>query len=586
MSEKQRLLLLADGVEPDEALLGQLADRFDVVSSGCSAGSLANVSDQPFSALLLISSGELAASRIARLLQSERILAGMPDAVALLDASNRVVWANDKLKEWSGRQDLVDQNFYEVMGNPEIIGPDFCPFHTAISTRSPSSSNLKTAENQYFKVHAAPVEVSTPGQKAAAAKQLGLPTPPPTHLIVTIQDISHEVLQNQKLRAIHQAGMELADIKPDELQEMSVADRIELLKSNILHFTKDLLNFDLIEIRLLDPKTGCLQPLLSAGIDPQAAGQDIFARPQRNGVTGFVAATGKSYLCEDTQQDPLYLQGAEGAKSSLTVPLILHDEVIGTFNVESTESATFAESDLQFLEIFSREIAVALNTLDLLAAEQATTAVKSIEAIYSAVALPVDDILNDAVSVLEQFIGHEPEFKERVQRILKNARDIKRTIQRVGEKFVKADEDQPWQASDRPLLHEARILVVDEDETVRSAAHELLERYGCVVETAHNGAEAICMLRNTGPDHAYDCIIADIRLPDMSGYDLMVRLGEIMDTLPLLLMTGFGYDPAHSLVKARKAGLKAVLYKPFRLDQLLNAVEMIVTDTNRVQQPS
>ncbi len=53
------------------------------------------------------------------------------------------------------------------------------------------------------------------------------------------------------------------------------------------------------------------------------------------------------------------------------MPLLLHDEVIGTFNVESTEPRAFSESDLQFLEIFSRDVAAALNTLELLVAEKA-----------------------------------------------------------------------------------------------------------------------------------------------------------------------------------------------------------------------
>ena len=143
------------------------------------------------------------------------------------------------------------------------------------------------------------------------------------------------------------------------------------MKSNILHFTRDLLRFDVVEIRLLDQKTGRLEPLLSMGMDPEAAARVLYAQPQNNGVTGFVAATGKSYLCEDTTEDPLYLPGAKDAKSSLTVPLLLHDEVIGTFNVESPEPRAFTESDLQFLEIFCRDVAAALNTLELLAAEKA-----------------------------------------------------------------------------------------------------------------------------------------------------------------------------------------------------------------------
>ena len=50
-------------------------------------------------------------------------------------------------------------------------------------------------------------------------------------------------------------------------------------------------------------------------------------------------------------------------------------------------------------------------------------------------------------------------------------------------------------------------------------------------------------------------VIADIRLPDMTGYEFMLKLQEIMETAPLVLMTGFGWDPGHSIVKARQAGL-------------------------------
>jgi len=305
-----------------------------------------------------------------------------------------------------------------VLNSPEILGPDFCPFHTALTTGKASSSTLRSGENRYFQVHAAPVCEDDK---------------PPEHLIVTVRDVTKEVLQQQKLAAIHQAGQELSDLTSDELARMAIDERIELLKSNILHYTKDLLHFDVVEIRLLDQKTNRLEPLLAVGMESDAEKRVLYALPQNNGVTGFVAATAKSYLCEDTTEDPLYIQGFAGAKSSLTVPLILHDEVIGTFNVESPEPRAFGESDLQFLEIFSRDVAMALNTLELLAVQKASSALESVEAIHSAVALPVDDILNDAVNVMERYIGHEPQVVERLQRILRNARDIKQVIQKVGQ---------------------------------------------------------------------------------------------------------------------------------------------------------
>jgi CheY-like chemotaxis protein len=252
--------------------------------------------------------------------------------------------------------------------------------------------------------------------------------------------------------------------------------------------------------------------------------------------------------------------------------------------VESPEPLAFPESDLQFLEIFCRAVAASLNTLELLAAEKVTTAAESVEAIHSAVARPVDQILNDAVNVMERYIGHEPEVAERLQRILRNARDIKQVIQKVGQKMAPAEAlPQAMQVEERPLLRGRRILVVDADENVRGAAHNLLERYGCVVETAHDGAEALYMIRAL-TESEYDVVIADIRLPDMTGYEFMLKLQEMMETVPLVLMTGFGWDPGHSIVKARQAGLQAVLYKPFRLDQLLSAVEQIIKSPRPVAQ--
>jgi CheY-like chemotaxis protein len=576
LADKQKILFLRDagaGTSPPAEVLGSVVQgKLDIEEVGSPIRALARLAHEKYAGVF-VAEGHLAeAFRIGRLLQNEHILQGMPDGIVLLDADNTIIWGNGRLREWSGRENVVGMNFYVAMNSPEILGPDFCPFHSSLTTGKESSSTLRSGDNVYYHLHVAPV--CEPGR-------------PPQHLIVTVRDVTKERLQQQKLAAIHQAGMELASLTPEELAQMTVEERIALLKSNILHYTKDLLNFDVVEIRLLDQQTGRLEPLLSAGMDPEAAGRMLYAKPQDNGVTGFVAATGKSYLCEDTTEDPLYLEGCKGAKSSLTVPLILHDQVIGTFNVESPEPRGFTENDLMFLEIFTRDVAAALNTLELLVAEKASAAAQSVEAIHGAVALPVDDILNDAVNVMERYIGHEPEVVERLQHILRNARDIKQVIQKVGQKMAPSQAiPQTKEPEKRPALRGRRVLVVDSDDAVRSAAHALLERYGCVVETAHDGAEAVCMVRNLGDDEGYQCIIADIRLPDMTGYELMVKLQDVLGMVPLVLMTGFGYDPGHSIVKARQAGLKLVLYKPFRLDQLLDGVEQAVALPRPVRQPT
>ena len=570
MADKPKILFIGDQNDTDRALIDRLRETHDVAELESPASALNNVDLNGYDGLFLASSRCEEALKLEHLSQSERILKGMPDGVVLLNSDNTISWGNDRIIKWSGRDSVQGANFYSVLGSPEILGPDFCPFHTALTTGRASVSTLRAAESQFFQVHAAPVYEN--GET-------------PTKLIVTVRDITQEMLQQQKLQAIHRAGIELADLTAEEVFQMEVAERRELLKSNILHYTKDLLNFDVMEIRLLEQQTGELVSLLCVGIDDEAAKRPLFAQPQNYGVTGFVAATGKSYLCEDTEEDPLYIQGFKGAKSSMTVPLILHDVVIGTFNVESPEPRAFSESDLQFLEIFSRDVAAALNTLELLAAQQANTAQASVEAIHSAVALPVDEILNDAVNVMERYIGHEPEMVERLQSILRNVRDIKQMIQKVGQKMIPTQAvPTASQMEQRPKLHAQRILVADADEGVRSAAHALLERYGCVVETAHTGDEAVFMVRNCGPDDGYGVIIADIRMPDMNGYDLLLKLRDVIDPVPLVLMTGFGYDPTHTIVNARKAGLptNSVLYKPFRLDQLLTTVESTLDQFGQV----
>jgi len=350
---------------------------------------------------------------------------------------------------------------------------------------------------------------------------------------------------------------------------MSVEDRIELLKSKILHFTQDLLEYETVEIRLLDRKTKRLDPLMAAGMVEEAKGRTLHARPQNNGVTGFVAATGKSYLCEDTTTDPLYITGASEASSSLTVPLMLHDEVFGTFNVESPRAQGFTENDLQFLELFAREIAVALNTLELLAVEKHSTASENTKLILTEVGEPVDEILQDATWLLENMTVTDPKHRARLRDILKHTRDIKTLIQAVGDTICPDVGNIELESNIRPKMQHKRVLVVDSDHKVRKAAHELLARFGCNVETAHNAEECFLLARSCH----YDAVMTDIRLPDCKGFEVYEQLGQIDAHLPVILMTSYGYDPDHSIVKSRQAGCTSILFKPFRIDQLVTELE-------------
>ena len=99
--------------------------------------------------------------------------------------------------------------------------------------------------------------------------------------------------------------------------------------------------------------------------------------------------------------------GLDQAKSSLTVPLRLHDKVIGIFNIESRQRAAFNEDDRQFAEIFGRYVAIALNILDLMVVERVGTGHKVADDVCAEVAGPLNDIASDADALMDDYIGHD-----------------------------------------------------------------------------------------------------------------------------------------------------------------------------------
>jgi len=489
------------------------------------------------------------------LIQADRILEMLADGVALVDCDLRILWANARFKEWCGK-DVEDKRFYEALGGPEILGPDYSPFHTALKHGTVLTC-LQAASGRFLQLTVTPIK--SPDGDAVS------------HYITLCRDITADRRKQLKLDALQRAGRELAALNPQELASMSVEERVELLKSNILRYTRDVLHYDVVDIRLIDRTTGQLVPLVFAGMSEEACNRILFAKGEDNGISGLVAATGKSYLCPDTTTDPFYIQGALGAKSSITVPLMDQDTVIGTLNVESPQPNAFTDQDQQFLEIFSRQIADALHTLELLVAEKRRTANQSIDAIRREVALPVDEILLTSTALLDRYIGHDDQMADQLRQILANARQIKQCIEKVGEELASEAADDAGEPA-HPRLKGLRVLVADADERVRRSAHGLLERFGCVVETARDGREAQVMARI----NSYDAIVADIRLPDMSGYEIFQRLRQIQPGAALILMSAFGYDPSHSLIKARQeGGLHGVLYKPFRMDQLIDVLEKL-----------
>src|SRR3954467_6610022 len=236
----------------------------------------------------------------------------------------------------------------------------------------------------------------------------------------------------QKIDAIDRAGRELVRLEADALSKMNVGQRLKLLEDKIISFTRELMHFDHFAIRLLDRKSNKLELVISAGLPSDALNIELFANPEGNGISGYVAATGRSYICPDVERDPRYVMGLDHAKSTLTVPLRLHDRVIGIFNVESRQRAAFNEDDRQFAEIFGRYVAIALNILDLMVVERAGTAHQVADDVTAEVAGPLNDIVSDATGLMDDYIGHD-DLRHKLGAILDNVTTIRKSMRQAAE---------------------------------------------------------------------------------------------------------------------------------------------------------
>ena len=113
---------------------------------------------------------------------------------------------------------------------------------------------------------------------------------------------------------------------------------------------------------------------------------------------------------------------------------------------------------------------------------------------------------------------------------------------------------------------QSTVLVVDEDASVREALSDLFQSVGLMVEAYASAQEFLKNPPREGPC----CLVLDVRLPGKSGLDFQHELNESDVRLPIIFLTGHGDIPMS--VRAMKAGAVEFLTKPFREQDLLDAV--------------
>jgi two-component system response regulator FixJ len=116
------------------------------------------------------------------------------------------------------------------------------------------------------------------------------------------------------------------------------------------------------------------------------------------------------------------------------------------------------------------------------------------------------------------------------------------------------------------MASEATVHVIDDDEAVRDSLTFLLHSARIRVR-AHESAVAFL---DALPAAAPGCVVTDVRMPDLSGIDLLRRLRERGNTMPVIVMTGHGDVPL--AVEAMKCGASDFFEKPFDDEALLAAI--------------
>ncbi|MFI4871441.1 MAG: response regulator, partial [Phycisphaerales bacterium JB061] len=477
------------------------------------------------------------------------------EALCLVTADGKLLWGNRMF-------DVIDTELKsQVIKAAQEAAVSFQDLPFAVDAESPIiRREIEFGVNKLYELRMTPMIVD--GSRNYGDRAVGV-----------LRDISHAGMIRRKIKAVERAGTRLNRFDRDAVAKLNPAQRLRWIEERITKASKEVLEYDHFTIRLIDDHTGRLEPVISVGFTQEGIDLELYPAEEGNGTIGYVAATGKPYICHDTMTDERYLVGASEARSSLTVPLQIDEKIIGVLDIESKEVDAFDDQDVQYVLLFSRYVAMALQTLNMLVIEQSSTGATITGRFEGELRAPLEDILREA-EVLG-LTAKDPETASHLARIREDVESIRSRLKNVaaGPNTLLGVDEVKCDKVDE-ILNTKRALVADDNERIGAMIADVLGRRGCEVVLCKSGQDAINELEASAADgnRPFDFVISDISMPDRNGYEVFSVACRIVAEEAIILMTGFGYDPHHSIVRASQEGMRNVLYKPFQAARLIDEV--------------
>ncbi len=122
------------------------------------------------------------------------------------------------------------------------------------------------------------------------------------------------------------------------------------------------------------------------------------------------------------------------------------------------------------------------------------------------------------------------------------------------------------------MPEKSRILVVDDEEALRTVLSTELTSEGYEVSTAADGGEAIDLVK----DNNYDLVLLDIKMPNVDGFEVLKYVKENKPDMKVIMLTGFA--DLKNAIESKRLGAEDFVSKPYDLVDLLTTIERVLSD--------